>query len=172
MELKSKDYRIMSTYFINEVYDLPQEFIDDMHTEMNNQYAKLQELIGETQIHPLSLILQNLSSELVTNFLITIDDTPVSIITGIKHDDLFEILTILSIRYNGSRDYLYQPEYFTCLNNGLIERGYTGKRMATYKELVDDNWIRRSCTEYPLADSYTPTIRETEKTTVWTWSFS
>lgn len=162
----------MPTYFINEVYELPQEFVDNLHTEMNNQYAKLQELHGESQIYPLNLALQNLNSQIVTNFLITIDDTPVSIITGIKHDDLFEISAILSIRYNGSRDYLYQPEYFTCLNNGLIERGYTSKRMITYKELVDDSWIRRSCTEHPIADTYVPTTEETEKTTVWTWSFS
>jgi len=156
----------MATYFINEVYELSEEFIDELHNQLALEFSK------HNPHCDLKNALSTLYTDVFTYFLLTIDNKPVSLVIGIAEGDQFTIGEIHSIAYNGSRDYLYESTYFDTLNNALIERGFTSKKFITSKTARDDNWIRRTCTEHPLADSYAPTLEETETHSIWTWSFS
>lgn len=156
----------MATYYIHQVTELPEDFIEDLGNELALEFSK-----HNTEID-LSNGLRCLPQMQWTVYLLTIDETPQSVIIGMPEDNNFRIINIFSKSYKGTRDYLYESAYFECLNNKFIEDGYTGKIMITPKTARDDNWIRRTCTEHPLADSYAPTLEETETHSIWTWSFS
>ena len=163
----------MATYFIHKVDKLGQEFVDRLVSELGDVFVdSIYDPDGLSNNFESCLsYIPNAYSEI---FIVTIDNIPVSVIYGIldKETMHFYIHGIYSTTHNGNRDYLYQKEYFEICNNKFIELGYTGKTITTLKKWRDDNWIRRACTEHPIAEPFVPTITDTEHTTIWSWSFS
>ena len=92
----------------NQVYELPQSFIDTLYDELNNEFIKH---YPQTDIKAaLEKIVHGYNY-----YLIHIDSKPVSLVIGRPEGDQFLITEIYSIKHNGTRDYLYQEEYLMLL---------------------------------------------------------